>query len=71
MIAAVQGEFASTEASVERGASPDPGGFLVLLIVGLLFIGKVFRWHKPLAAGWAGCSRPCSPEWCLPACSVG
>lgn len=58
MIAAVQGEFASTEASVERGASPDPGGFLVLLIVGLLFIGKVFRWHKPLAAGLGGVFAP-------------
>jgi uncharacterized protein len=58
MIAAVRGEFAGKEASVEHGSSQDPGGFIALLIFGLLFIGKLFRGHKPLAVGLGGVFAP-------------
>lgn len=58
MITAVRGEFAGKGASTGRSSSQDPGGFLVLLIFGLLFIGKLFRWHKPLAAGLGGVFAP-------------
>jgi uncharacterized protein len=57
MIAAVRGEFTGKQ-SVKKQPRRDPGGFLVFLLVGLFFIGSVFRRKKPLAALVGGVFAP-------------
>ena len=54
MIAVVKGEYAGKADSARRSGKQDPGGFLIFLIVGLFFIGNVFKWKRPLAVGLGG-----------------
>ncbi|WP_306548856.1 YgcG family protein [Desulfobulbus sp.] len=58
MIAAVKGEYAGKGDSTRRSGQQDPGGFLVFLVVGLFFIGNVFKWKRPLAIGLGGVFAP-------------
>lgn len=58
MIAAVKGEYAGTSEATDRAKAKDPVGFVVFLLFGLLFIGNIFRWKKPLAAGVGGLFAP-------------
>jgi len=58
MIAAVKGEYTDTSEATDRAKTKDPVGFVVFLFFGLLFIGNIFRWKKPLAAGVGGLLAP-------------
>jgi len=58
MIAAVKGEYAGKGDSASRSGQQDPGGFLVFLVVGLFFIGNVFKRKRPLAIGLGGVFAP-------------
>lgn len=58
MIAVVKGEYAGKGDSARRSGKQDPGGFLIFLIVGLFFIGNVFKWKRPLAVGLGGVFAP-------------
>jgi uncharacterized protein len=58
MIAAVKGEYAGKGDSTRRSGQQDPGGFLVFLVVGLFFIGNVFKRKRPLAIGLGGVFAP-------------
>ena len=58
MIAAVKGEYTDTSEATDRAKTKDPVGFVVFLFFGLLFIGNIFRWKKPLAAGVGGLFAP-------------
>lgn len=58
MIAAVQGEYANQGNRPENRPSGDHGPFLMLLVFGLLMIGRIFHRVKPVAAGLGGLYAP-------------
>ncbi len=57
MIAAVKGEYTGRPETRTRSRQ-DPGGFLVFVIIGLTFIGNIFRRNKPVAAVAGGIFAP-------------
>lgn len=57
MIGAVKGEYTGRQA-VKKHSRQDPGGFLVVLIIGLIVIGNALQRLKPLAAVVGGVFAP-------------
>jgi uncharacterized protein len=58
MMAAVKGEFSAEQGRTSSGSSEnDPGGLLVPLLIGLFFLGRIFR-NRWLTAGIGGVAAP-------------
>lgn len=58
MMAAVKGEFSAEQGrGSSAGSENDPGGLLVPLLIGLFFLGRIFR-NRWLTAGIGGVAAP-------------
>ncbi len=58
MMAAVRGEFSAVETKGQAGAPAGFEGFLIMLFVVMVFIGRALRRHRPIAAGVGGLAAP-------------